>query len=362
MLMNKIDKDIVESNVFISIEKQCLTDEQLTLSYRRKWFKLWVPKELGGEELTLIEGVRFLENLAYLDGSLGWTVTLCAGANLFVGFIDREKGDEVFKDERVCLGGSGMLNGQATIVEGGYLVSGQWRYATGALHLTHFTANVQVFDANGPLVDGVDNPVYITIFVDSKEVHIIKDWCTFGLESTASHSFMMDNVFVPQNQIYSLRPDCATRKEILYQYPFMPFAEVTLLANYMGMFSRFLDLVTNIFHKKASSAKWQATYGDYLMQLSSGVMTDFQKMREEVYTDIALSWDNLLKGVDNKDVYTRIAKNSRRMVSFIKNKVIALYPFCGIMAAQRDHILNIVFRNLFTATQHSLLLAEDSDE
>jgi len=359
MLIKKVDEEIVKANMRNSIEKQCLTEEQLTLAYREKWFKLWVPQELGGKELTLVDGVRFLEDLAYLDGSLGWTVTLCAGANLFVGFIDRQIGQELFRDERVCLGGSGMPNGQAIAKEGGYVVSGQWKYATGSPHLTHFTANVNLFDSRGAVIDDEGNPAYITIFVHRDSVAVVKDWYTFGLESTASHSFVLDHVFVPENQVYSLSPERVTREEVLYKYPFIPFAEVTLLANYMGMFSRFLDLVEDVVARRGLSTNWKITYGNYLMELLRDITADFQEMRQAVHADIMLSWDNLLEKQDNTDVYLRIAENSRSIVSFLEKKVVMLYPFCGIAAAQRDQELNIVFRNIFTATQHSLLLSKE---
>src|SRR5690606_11210465 len=81
-----------------------LTAEQLAIIYHHRWFKLFVPASLGGLELSLPEGVLLEEELARIDGSLGWTVTLCAGANLFVGYMDRAVGETIFADAEVCLG------------------------------------------------------------------------------------------------------------------------------------------------------------------------------------------------------------------------------------------------------------------
>ena len=122
-----------------------LIPEQLAVIHSRKWFKLFVPRRLGGLELSLPEGVRLEEELARIDGSLGWTVTLCAGANFFVGYVgqfgDQPVAEAIFANADVCLGGSGQATGKAAVLDGGYRVSGRWRYATGAPHLTHFTAN-----------------------------------------------------------------------------------------------------------------------------------------------------------------------------------------------------------------------------
>ncbi len=67
-----------------------LHPRQLSLIYEYKWFKLFVPRSQGGLELSLPEGLRLEEGLAWADGSLGWTVTLCGGANWFIGFIPPE--------------------------------------------------------------------------------------------------------------------------------------------------------------------------------------------------------------------------------------------------------------------------------
>ena len=52
-----------------------------------KLWNIWVPKTHGGLELGLTEGLRTLQQLASIDGSLGWTVTLCSGANYFIGNV-----------------------------------------------------------------------------------------------------------------------------------------------------------------------------------------------------------------------------------------------------------------------------------
>src|SRR5690554_135399 len=67
---------------------RALCPEQLALIRQQRWFKAFMPTECGGLELGLPAAVRLEEALAYCDGSVGWTVTLCAGAGLFVGVMD----------------------------------------------------------------------------------------------------------------------------------------------------------------------------------------------------------------------------------------------------------------------------------
>ncbi|EEI90532.1 hypothetical protein HMPREF0765_3848 [Sphingobacterium spiritivorum ATCC 33300] len=359
MQITKDQKNILESQIHTAIAQQELTTTQLDLAYQEKWFKIWVSQELGGLGLKLSEGVRFLRDLAYIDGSLAWTITLCSGANLFVGFIDREKGNSVFSDAKVCFGGSGMCSGRAYKTEGGYLVSGVWKYATGSPHLTHFTANVPIFDGDAACVDEKGQASFITIFADHTDVELIRDWNTFGLESTASHSFKLDNVFIADNQVYSLVPEKATLPDPIYQYPFMPFAALTLLANYMGMFERFMDLVVDLFQHKSKQSGWQEKFGVSVKDHLDQTVVLYDKMQEEIWTEMDISWSKLVDGEGDEVCYARIETKSRDMVSFIRSKVTAFFPYCGIAAAQRESELNIVFRNIFTASQHNLLLKTD---
>ena len=86
---------------------------QLEIIYKQNWFNLFVPKEHGGLGLHLKEGLQIQEGLAWTDGSAGWTVTLCSGANYFIGFLSPEVAKEIFKDPHVCLAGSGHPSGIA---------------------------------------------------------------------------------------------------------------------------------------------------------------------------------------------------------------------------------------------------------
>lgn len=80
-------ESIIKDNMHLAVAKKQLTAEQLAMIYEQGWFNLWVPKVYGGLEYDLKSGCQLLEELAFQDGGLGWTVTLCSGANMFAGFF-----------------------------------------------------------------------------------------------------------------------------------------------------------------------------------------------------------------------------------------------------------------------------------
>ncbi|HMR19876.1 MAG TPA: acyl-CoA dehydrogenase family protein, partial [Sphingobacterium sp.] len=238
---------IIQDQQLQSIANKSLVESQLELIYGCGWFNIWVPQSYGGQAMSLVDGTTLLEELAYWDGSLAWTVTLCSGANMFAGFIDDELVKEVFLDRKVCFGGSGRVGGKAVWDGEKYVISGEWQYATGAPHLTHFTLNSFLYIGEEQQFDQEGNPLVSSFFVPKDDVLIHYDWDTFGLESTASHSFSLRDVPVAKAYSFQLKPDLRVSDEPLFRIPFRPFADVTLLVNYIGMYRRFLDLVQKYF-------------------------------------------------------------------------------------------------------------------
>ncbi|APU96784.1 acyl-CoA dehydrogenase [Sphingobacterium siyangense] len=355
MQLSSEDIAILKDNQAKGIHQKTLSDGQLDLIFLRKWFKIWVPPALGGLGLSLPEGLNLLADLAYWDGGLAWTVTLCSGANLFVGFIDPVLGDQIFKTDRVCFGGSGQASGTATREGEHYRLRGFWRYATGAPHLTHFTLNAAIQEAGKPLLDEKGEPLIKSFFVDRDHVLVHYDWDTFGLEATASHSFSLEDILVDGRQSFEIDAAKSTRSELLYQYPFMPFAELTLLANFTGMYKRFLDLIEKLFVLKSNQSKWEKTESKEAFRVLDDFQQDYVNRREAIMNLAARSWVNLHDGNDNAAIYEQIGIQSRDFVESILTNTIRLYPHTGISGAAIDHEINIIFRNIFTASQHKLL-------
>ncbi|MDH5827163.1 acyl-CoA dehydrogenase [Sphingobacterium faecium] len=355
MVINQAQINLIKDQQAHAIVAKTMTSEQLELAISGKWFKIWVPKSLGGLGLSLSEGMQFLEEIAYHDGGLAWTITLCSGANLFVGFIDPKTGEEIFQNPAVCLGGSGRASGYAEKEEAGYRIKGHWKYATGAPHLTHFTANCIITEKGIPVLDESGQPLVYSFFFDRDDVLIHYDWDTFGLECTASHSFSVENHFVGDSRSFVIKESESTWPDLLYQYPFIPFAELTLLSNFIGMYKRFLDLVEKYFIIKSQDQVWLQEKGKDRFKQLDLFQQDFNKRRNLIQGLTERSWENQESGIDNTMMFQKIAQESRDFVSVIKKNTVELFPICGIGAAQHDQEMNIVFRNIFTATQHSLL-------
>ena len=291
-----------------------LHPSQLKIILEEKWFQLFVPKIYGGLELSLPEALRLEEALAWTDGSIGWTVTLCGGAGWFIGFLDPEIVSRVFNGPAVCIAGSGKAAGTAKRAGDGYEITGYWDHATGANYATAFTANCMVEEEG-------EQAIQPFLFLRD-EVTIHQNWNSMGMIATGSHSFEVSRLHVKNNRGFHIGSEYAKLPHPVYQYPFLAFAETTLAVNMSGMAMRFLDLC-------AMLPNWE------------NAREKLEDARRKFYESVPLLKD--------------ISLASRMLASTARQVVNDLYPCCGLRAADPDTEINRIWRNIHTAGQHSLL-------
>lgn len=331
---------------------------QLAIVYDQGWLKFFVPKVYGGLELSLPDALRLEEALAWTDGSLGWTVTLCSGANWFVGFLAPGAADALYKDPRVCLAGSGRASGVAEVVNGGYRVTGEWHYATGALHATAFTANCRIEKGGIPLQDTAGNPLIRSFWFYPSEVQLIQNWKSIGMIATGSHGYAVKDLMVPADRSFLLEPGQAILPQAVYHFPFQAFAEATLAVNYSGMAIRFLDLCADIFAGKEQRAAMPGRASEPpLLGMLAQSLALLQETRQQFYTAVGQAWQDMVRdGSVTAALLAEASRLSRQLALLSRQEVDALYPFCGLVAADPTTVINRVWRDLHTASQHSLLV------
>ena len=324
---------------------ETLTRQQLEIIYAEKYFKIWVPKKWDGLECTLQQGLQYIEALAWCDGSVGWTVTLCSGANWFCGFMDEDSAKKIFTPKTVCLSGSGRA-GIATNTQNGFIINGEWQYATGSLHADYFTINCKINNNEKDIA---------SFWLKKEEVEIIKNWHTMGMKATASNSFKVVEKLIPEDRKFIIAPETAKSNFPVYHFPFLQFAEATLCVNFSGMALRFLDLSKPVFTKKETAMTSERFDVRFLLPLWHSLQTEHNKLRKQFYEIAGQCWQDQLNKNSNENNLSKLSTISRLLAKNSKELVNTLYPYCGVGAANVDSELNRLWRDLHTAGQHSLL-------
>ena len=354
-----IDQEDVKSIRNVAVEAELLGmlhPEQLLVVYKRKWFKLLVPQMYSGLQVTLPDLVRLQEAISWTDGSTGWVVTLCSGAGWFGGFISSEMAHKVFSEPHVCLAGSGAAGGTADITGTGYIINGIWKYASGAHHATHITANCVIRKDGQPVLDEDGQPLVLPFIFDKKDVNVLPAWKYVGMVATGSDAFEIKNLEIVSDRQFKIDPSAVIVHDPLYYYPFLQLAEATLAVNLSGMAIHFMDLCEDIFDEKIKGIKLTDEQKLLLTNELSSAINNINLLRKDFYEAVDQSWDAIRNNnVVPDEQLNRVSITSRKLARSARENVDRLYPLCGLAAASTETEINRAWRDLHTASQHSLL-------
>jgi alkylation response protein AidB-like acyl-CoA dehydrogenase len=163
-------------------------------------FKLATPEALGGGEAPLATILDVIEEVARADGSAGWTVMVANQCGVMAGFVPPRGAGEIFADPRAYIAGVVYTAGKAQAVDGGYRVTGRWRYASGCRHATWMFGTCAVYDGDSPRVYPDGTPENRFVWLPVAECEIIDTWHVTGMRGTGSHDFAVTDVFVPEER------------------------------------------------------------------------------------------------------------------------------------------------------------------
>ena len=90
------------------------------------------PKAFGGLEVDPLTVFRVVEEVARQDSAAGWNVQLAAAANCMLAWLPDEGAAEIMHSHPGTIIATSFTPGrQATPVDGGYHLSGQWPFVSG---------------------------------------------------------------------------------------------------------------------------------------------------------------------------------------------------------------------------------------
>jgi alkylation response protein AidB-like acyl-CoA dehydrogenase len=334
---------------------------QQALIHSRGWLRMLAPRSVGGDERALPDVVRLEEAIARVDGSVGWTVTLCAGAAWFTGFLPPHLARAILSTPRACLAGSGAPTGYADRDGDGWRIAGEWDYASGAPMATHFTFNAWLRADGQPLLDADGQPRMQAFVVPAENVAIVPRWRSIGLRATASHAYRIDGAWVHADHGFTIAPACAREQGPLYRFPFLPFAFVTLAANVAGMAAHFVELAHDCIARRRN----RFGGGEPLIEVPAvraaldGSSKRLDDVRSRFYALLDATWADVAAGAEVADGQAaQMQALAQEWVAAARHAVDTLYPYCGLVAASADSDINRVWRDFHTASQHALLMPQ----
>lgn len=160
-----------------------------------------MPTSLGGGAADIMSYNQVIETVAAADASTGWVLAQTLASSHAAGYLAPEIAREVFgaRDAIVAWGPPAGL-AKAIVTEGGYTVTGKWRFASGSANATWMGGHSTVFEADGtPRLDAHGRPLMRTVLFRPSSAKIHDTWHVIGLRGTASNDYEASGLFVRES-------------------------------------------------------------------------------------------------------------------------------------------------------------------
>lgn len=278
-------------------EHRRLPDDVVELLRGAGVFRAAVTREAGGPGLTSMQQAELVEILATGDPSAAWCAMIGMDSGIYAGYLDEVTAKEIYPHLDVPNSGWIYPQGRAERVEGGYRITGQWRFGSGSTHCEVLVAGCQVFK------DGVPEPDPFTgeerqwrVMVARPEQYEITDtWYTTGLAGSGSVDYAATDLFVPEEHSFSFHDP--RREGPLHAAPDAILRKMSGVP--LGMARAALDHVREMARHRTDRETGTPWADDVRVQSAvARAEAELAAARAGVYTSLERQWDALERGAE----------------------------------------------------------------
>ena len=317
-------------------------------------FSFKTPQVLGGAEADAMIQMDVIEAASRIESAAGWCLMIGAGSlSGMAAFLPNEAIDEIFVGGTAPkTAGVAAPTGKATLVEGGYRVSGRWAFASGIRHSQWVGFGAMVADGNSTLQQ-------VRMVVPTSQVQIHDNWNVLGLRGTGSCEFSLSDVFVPQRFTWG-----GTEAKPLRGGPnFLlgrPGMQTTGHCGFaLGVGRRALDAVTELAKQKkrgyrgnevlvADRGSFQRFLGESDLRLRAAKALCMETIEE--------AWESVCQGITPPPpLQIRLRASGTYSTTEASDIVSQAFRFGGGTAMYNSHILQKCLRDINASAQHQMV-------
>jgi alkylation response protein AidB-like acyl-CoA dehydrogenase len=319
------------------------------------FFSLFLPRQLGGLELSLTDYLKVVEEVSRVDGTVGWCVTIGGGAPPWLSaFLPQAVAQQIFVVDRALVAGNLAPVGKAVSVPGGYRVNGRWAYGSGILHSAWIGTGCMVMDGSRPRRKSDGTLEARILFFPTCEAEIIDTWHVGGLRGTGSHDYRVTDLFVPASHAVALGQE-PVQPGPLYALPPHTVLGLTIAAVPLGIARAALDAVREISASKTPRIRPELLRDRSVVHAALGrAEAQLRAARAFLFEACDAAWRAVASGAPvslDQRIAVRLALAQAGEVA--KAVVQAAYDIGGGTSVYEHCPLQRCFRDVHTASQHA---------
>ena len=166
------------------------------------FYRMVIPRALGGLQVDPLTYLRVVELLAEGTGSVGWNLANNGIGQLVTLGLPDEGVHEIHGQGPSVIAGTAVQGGgQAVPVEGGYRVTGHWTFGSGCQESTWMLGSFQILDGGEPRRRPDGGSLYWRGVFPRAEAEVVPgSWDVAGLRGTGSFDWTVKDVFLPERR------------------------------------------------------------------------------------------------------------------------------------------------------------------
>ena len=317
--------------------------------------RLYLPRSMGGPELDPVTCFRVVEELSKVDGSVGWCSAVAAAVTLFPGWLKPEVVESMFGESADArMAASFRALGEARLVDGGYLVSGRWDYASGIDHANWLATQCRVIDDNGPRFGPTGAPETRMVMMSADSATIFDTWFPMGMRGTGSKDFVVEDVYVPNERSWELFGQSQEASPLYDPRLFMVMGWTPIVANALGMARGAMDAFKELAAESGTTISTTVLRDRPQVQSFVGqAEAIISSARTHVINSVGAVWTAASER--NRDIDAEVAEArlaiTRAMWESVK-AIDILFHAAGTNAIHQKFLLERYFRDIHVAVQH----------
>ncbi|WP_100445906.1 acyl-CoA dehydrogenase family protein [Glycomyces xiaoerkulensis] len=317
-------------------------------------FRMAFPSSWDGPGLDSYQQTEVVEALSYGDPSAGWCAMIGMDSGIYSGYLEESAAREMFADMDQVTAGLILPAGRAERVEGGFRLTGRWRFGSGVTHAEWVVGGALVHRDGEPEPGPTGGPKHWRLmYMPADQVEIVDTWDTTGLAGSGSCDYLVDDLFVPAERTFSFSsprsadgpigaPDAVVRN-----MPGVP----------LGMMRAALDHFRDLALSKTIPISGQRWADTYRMQKALGEMEmEYAAVRHAVYNQLRTQWERLEQVGEFAELthHERIEGPLLRLYAFrtAREVITRIYDLLASSAIYRPNPVDRWLRDITTMCQH----------
>ena len=313
------------------------------------FYRLFVPKHLGGLEASPLVSAKIFERLAQGNAACGWVAFIAATSGSTLGSIPEDTARAIFSHPNTMVAGVFAPSGKATVNAGEVTVDGRWKWGSG-------TQNAD-WVLGGSLVDsGGDKPSQHMILMPAQQVEFLDTWHVSGLQGTGSTDYEVKNLTLPDSQIVGYDGNRPPRNS-LYQFPQFTLLAIGIGAVALGIARAAINELVRFAQskKRINSTATLADRAHSHLEVARAEAA-LRSARAFYYQSIEAAW--LVAEAGEKvsiDQRRDVRLATTHAVEASIKTVDAMYTLGGGSAVYADSALQRHFRDVHMTSQHIMV-------